>query len=99
MRRTPSGEESQLCGAARDVNAIPAIELAQDAVDVHLGGARAEAQGRGDLAAAQTAGDESRHLELARREAASAHSGGGKTPEPLFNFLSELGDLLSDPVR
>src|SRR5205823_10791573 len=95
----PLVQQPKLCCPTRDVNPSPAIELAKNAVDMHLDGTRTKAQSRGDFATAEAAGDESRHLEFAVRQPASTHSGGGETAEALFDLLPELGNLFSDPVR
>src|SRR5438270_13924418 len=68
-------------------------------MDMHLDGARAEAQSRRDLAAAEPAGDQPSHLELAWGKTTSADSGGGKTAEAPLDLLPQPGDLISDPGR
>ena len=43
-------EQPQVCCPGGDVHPSSAIKLSQNAVDVHLDGTWADAQGRGDLA-------------------------------------------------
>src|SRR3954449_13258084 len=81
-------QEVEFAGAAGGVGAGPAVELEQDAADVHLHGARAEEELARDLPVGAAGGDEPDDVDLAAGEPRARRPGPGLLAQPPLPALA-----------